>query len=66
MPMLGIRAINYIRMHDGFIRYFSCIRMYFYCLFVLEEKIGDVANDPAIKFWLYHLYKKRKYWVYPY
>jgi hypothetical protein len=29
MPMLGFRAMNYIRMHEGFMLNFSCIRMYF-------------------------------------
>jgi hypothetical protein len=46
MPMLGIRAINYIRMHEGFTAYFTCIRMHFCCLFNL---IGALTNTKEMK-----------------
>lgn len=39
MPMLEIRAINYIRMHAGFTPFFACIRMYFYGLFNLVGEL---------------------------
>jgi len=38
MPMLGFRAINYIRMHEGFMHNFSCIRMYFEGEASIEER----------------------------
>jgi hypothetical protein len=50
MPMLGFRAINYIRMHDGFMHYFTCIRMHFSGLFKRNDMLCEAEKYKGLKY----------------